>query len=212
MRCCARTLLALLVLGQSAFALCNATSKQRHEFQFLVGYSPNSNVAWGTSDDRGFAQAGFAYSYRCWHLGSMSISYTGTVLPLAMVFQPTYEVTEHLSPTVTRTRTIPAHRVYGAGVLPLGFTVDFAQQRRVSPFAEAHGGIIASKEPVPYDEVNGTGLNFLLQFGGGIKWRLKESQAFRFGYRLAHISNANTTDLNPGIDNNVLYVSWSVMR
>ena len=152
-------------------------------------------------------QAGVAYSYRCWHVGQAAISYTGTFLPLAMVIQPHYSLR-----VGNITQEVPAHTVYGISALPIGFTFDFGRGRSWGVYTDTHGGIIASAERVPIDATNATGLNFLFDLGGGVRWSIGQRNAIRTGYRFLHISNAGTTPFNPGLDNNVLYASWSFLR
>jgi hypothetical protein len=108
-------------------------------------------------------------------------------------------------------RPVDAHWVYGFAVAPLGFTFDISQ-RRLHPFIETLGGVIASAEPVPEDQTDASGLNFLFDFGGGVRYRIRPRQSLTFGYRFLHISNAGTTSFNPGVDNNVFYVGYSFLR
>ncbi len=82
----------------------------------------------------------------------------------------------------------------------------------LEPFVELGGGIIASTESIPFNVPGGTGLNFLADLGGGIRWKIGRTRAVRIGYRLMHISNANTTAVNPGIDNHVLWMGFSFSR
>src|SRR5262245_41325047 len=128
-------------------------------------------------------------------------------LPLAIIFQPRYSLN-----VGGITKEVPAHAVYGISALPLGFTFDFGRRRSWGAYTDIHGGIIASSERVPIDAQNATGLNFTFDIGGGIRWSLDEGNAIRAGYRFLHISNAGTTPFNPGLDNNVLYASWSFLR
>ena len=174
--------------------LCSdAGGQPRHDFQFFAGYSPASATLIGTVPDRRLALAGFAYSYRCWIWDSLSISYTAAAMPAAILIEP-------------------AHAVYGFAVAPVGFTLDLVRKRRVHPFAETTGGIVASSEPIPENQPNATGLNLFFDLGGGIRWRVGERSAVSFGYRFLHISNAYTTSFNPGVDNNVFYVGYSFLR
>jgi hypothetical protein len=175
----------------------------RHEFQFLAGYSPASTTLVGKTENRQFVQAGFAYGYRCWRTGWLHVNPTATILPLAMMFQPESTVAD---------REIRPHAIYGVGVLPLGFTFDVQPAARIGMFGETHGGIIASVEPIPVHAVDATDLNFLFDFGGGVRWRPTDSHMFRMGYRLVHISNGGATPFNPGLDNNLLYASVSILR
>jgi hypothetical protein len=211
-----RLLWLILCLAPAAAhaGLCSeATGEPRNDFEFLAGYSPGSSTFLiGRATDRRFAAAGFAYSFRCWLWDSVAIGYTATVLPAAILFQPaqTYYA---LSPTgALETSHYPAHLVYGVGVEPLGFTFEFARKRRIEPFVELGGGIIASTEPIPFNVPAGTGLNFLADLGGGVRWKIGRTRAVSIGYRLMHISNANTTSVNPGIDNHVLWMGFSLSR
>jgi len=189
---------ALPAILQAGF--CSADDRQpRHDFQFFAGYSPASTTLIGTAADRRLALAGFAYSYRCWSWNSLSISYTAAAMPAAILIQP-------------NERGAPAHAVYGFAVAPVGFTFDLARKRRVHPFIETTGGIVASTEPIPENQSNATGLNFFFDMGGGVRWSVGERGAVSLGYRFFHISNAGTTSFNPGVDNNVFYVGYSFLR
>jgi hypothetical protein len=107
---------------------------------------------------------------------------------------------------------IPKHTTYGFAVMPVGFQFDFARQKRLHPIAEINGGVVASTDPVPFPLTNATGLNFLFNFGGGLRWHHKPGQAITAGYRFLHVSNAGTSAYNPGLDNNILYISYSFLR
>jgi opacity protein-like surface antigen len=102
--------------------------------------------------------------------------------------------------------------VYGFGVTPVGLYAEFARSHRVHPIAEANGGIVASTEPIPLRGDGATGLNFLFDFGGGVRWQVSPRRAVTTGYRFQHISNAGTTNFNPGLDNHVFYLSFSFCR
>jgi hypothetical protein len=156
----------------------------------------------GTTTDRRFVLAGFGYSYRCWAWPGVSISYSGELLPAAILLQPA----QYLPPFV------PAHAVYGFGVTPLGFTADFGRRRRVYPFLQTNEGIIASSEPVPVNVSGATGLNFLIDVGGGIRIRAGERREISLGYKFLHISNGFTSPVNPGVDNNVFYAGYSILK
>ena len=208
-RCLVLLLVAVCpVACRAGFCSADAFANDaRHEFEFFAGYSPASATLIGTTGDRRFVAAGFEYSYQCWAWKNSSISFTPGVLPAAILLQPTqYAISRSGSGTA------PAHAVYGFGVTPVGFTAHFARQRAVRPFVEARGGIIASTEPIPINAPDATGLNFLFDFGGGLRWKTDERHAVAFGYKFLHISNAATTDFNPGLDNNVFYAGFSFLR
>jgi hypothetical protein len=189
-------LLALAPLPANA-GICNATTPQKHDLQFLAGYSPASSTLIGTTTDRKFVMAGLAYSYTCWTAGPLDLSYTVGVLPFTFLIEPTQPNFRAFNPPV-----IPAHVVYGAGVLPVGFTMNIGRHT-LQPFFATHGGIIVSTEPIPVNASDATGLNFLFDFGPGLRIKVGQHEAINAGYKFLHISNAYTTNFNPGVDNNV---------
>ncbi|HUA21452.1 MAG TPA: acyloxyacyl hydrolase [Bryobacteraceae bacterium] len=184
-------------------------TEPRQEFEFFSGYSPGSSTLIGTETNRRLVVAGFSYTYRCWIRKSLSLGYTATALPAAILLQPA-EVLYNFVPPYQRQS--PPHAVYGFGVAPLGFTLDFLRTRRVHPFTETIEGLIASTEPIPENQPDATGLNFLFDLGGGIRWDVSPNRSVSLGYRFLHISNAGTTSFNPGVDNNVFYVGYSFER
>jgi hypothetical protein len=186
--------LALPGAIQAEFCSANpAPQEWRRQFQFFAGYSPATSTLIGVETDRRFVLAGLSFSYRCWAWSSVSLSYTAAVMPAAILIEP-------------------SHSVYGVGVTPVGFTLDFNRRRRLYPFLEIDGGIIASTEPIPERHPDATGLNFLFDLGGGIRWKVGPRAAVTLGYKFLHISNAFTTSFNPGVDNNVFYVGYSFLR
>jgi Lipid A 3-O-deacylase (PagL) len=209
---CGQPVRALAGMLFSSVALhagfCSPSSHEpRHDFQFFGGYSPATSTLIGTTTDRRLAVAGFSYSYACWTWRSVSLSYTASVLPAAIMLEPSETLYNFVFPYLS-----PAHAVYGFAVAPLGFTLEIAPARRVHPFAETMEGIIASTEPIPVNLTDASGLNFLFDLGGGVRWRVAPRQAISIGYRFLHISNAGTTSFNPGVDNNVIYVGYSFRR
>jgi hypothetical protein len=180
----------------------SSPSEPRHDFQFFAGYSPVSATLIGTTADRRFFLAGFGYSYRCWVWSGVSISYTGEIMPAAVLLQPAQYLPQF----------VPAHSVYGFGITPLGFTADFGRRHKAYPFVETNEGIIASSEPIPIDVSGATGLNFLIDLGGGVRIKMGERRAITLGYKFLHISNGFTSPVNPGADNNVFYAGFSILR
>ena len=106
----------------------------------------------------------------------------------------------------------PARAVYGFAITPLGFSADFGRRRRVYPFLQTNEGIIASGEPIPINVFGATGLNFLIDVGGGVRIKTGERRALSLGYKFLHISNGFTSAVNPGVDNNVFYAGFSILR
>jgi Lipid A 3-O-deacylase (PagL) len=179
------------------------------EWQATVGFSPDSPTWIGTAPNRKLFVAGIGYNYRCWSVGQVNVDFSVSLLPVAMVFQPDQFLIDR---TTGRLVFSPKHAVYGLGVMPVGFILTPKKQTRVQPFLDTHGGIIASTDPIPYDESDATGLNFIFDAGGGIKWKIRPREAMAFGYKFLHVSNGFTTRLNPGLDNNLFTASFLLQR
>jgi hypothetical protein len=189
---------------------CSApTGDPRHQFELFAGYSPASSTLIGTESDRRFIAAGFSYQYRCWIWNSISVSYSATAMPAAILLQPAETLFNFVPPYQ---RLSPPHAVYGFAIAPLGFTFDFLRTRRVHPFFEIVEGLIASTEPIPENQPDASGLNFLFDLGGGLRWNTSPRRVVTVGYRFLHISNGDTTSFNPGVDNNVFYLGYSFLR
>jgi hypothetical protein len=203
--CAQLATLLLLSAAPACAALCSpdsSPSEPRHDFQFFAGYSPLSATLIGTTTDRRFLIAGFGYNYRCWVWSRVSISYSGELLPAAVLLQPGQYLPQF----------VPAHGVYGFAATPLGFTADFGRRHRVYSFLQTNEGIIASSEPIPINVTGATGLNFLIDVGGGFRIKTGQRSAISLGYKFLHISNGFTSAVNPGVDNNVFYAGFSILK
>ena len=88
--------------------------------------------------------------------------------------------------------------MYGFAVTPVGFTADFGRRHRVYSFLQTNEGIVASSEPIPVDVTGATGLNFLIDLGGGVRIKIGQRRAISLGYKFLHISNGFTSAVNPG--------------
>ena len=195
----------LLPVDPAWAGLCSAAPAPyefRHDFQFFAGYSPVSATLIGTTSDRRFVAAGFGYSYRCWIWPGVSITYTGELMPAAILLQPAQYLPQ----------LVPSHAVYGFAVTPLGFTADFGRRHKLYPFLETDEGIIASSEPIPINIPGASGLNFLIDLGGGVRIKTGERHTISLGYKFLHISNGFTSAVNPGVDNNLFYAGFSFLR
>lgn len=106
----------------------------------------------------------------------------------------------------------PAHAVYGFAITPIGFMADFGRRHEVYPFLQTNEGIIASSEPIPINVSGASGLNFLIDVGGGVRIKAGRRGTITLGYKFLHISNGFTTPVNPGVDNNVFYAGFSILK
>jgi opacity protein-like surface antigen len=95
----------------------------------------------------------------------------------------------------------------GQAFSPFGMKLNFIPRAKLQPFIIGHGGYMFSTQAVP---IEGAGsFNFTVDCGAGLEYFLSKSKSMRVEYRYHHFSNADTADLNPGVDNGMLQVTYS---
>ncbi len=163
--------------GQSSYYL----KKGLNEYGIWGGGSFASPTVIGTAEDRRFLTIGFRYGRILGGSENVAYEYTIDAVPLAVVFQPEF------ARAINRN---PDRFIYGAGISPLGFKVNFNRQGRVKPFASTSGGFLYFRRPVPIDIPLATKFNFTFEFSGGVQIFTHSRRAVTLGYRFQHISNA----------------------
>ena len=177
----------------------------KHEFGAWWGLSVMTGHVWGFAPDVKYMPVDVRYSYELGrHRDLWAVRYSPELTALAMIDWPTPNTTK--SGTVFNQR----ERVYGSGLSPVGFQWDFFPLHRVQPFLSTDGGFIYFGDRVLSPQ--GSQFMYTIDFGGGINvFRLKQ-QAVTIGYRYQHLSNANISLHNPGVDENTFYVGISRFR
>jgi hypothetical protein len=94
----------------------------------------------------------------------------------------------------------------GEAFSPVGFRWNFRPTRPIQPFFQGHGGYMYTTHPIPIPQAGS--FNFTFDFGAGIEWYRTPHQSMRFEWRFHHISDHDTTDINPGIDNGLFQVTY----
>ena len=174
-----------------------------NEYAVWGGGSFDSPTVMGTAEDRKFLMIGLRYGRVFAASKRVSYEYVVDAVPLAIVFQPAF--------------ARPFNRnndssVYGAGVSPVGFKVNFNRRGRVKPFASGSGGFLYFRRPVPVDIRDATRFNYTFDFGGGVQVSTSARRAVTLGYKFHHISNAGRSEVNQGLDANVFYVGFAVFK
>jgi opacity protein-like surface antigen len=152
------------------------------------------------------------------------------------VLNTTYAYTTETDPPITYTITDsqptlgPCHAASGSGTLPgiatyvytgactrrwtigeamspIGFQWNFLPRRKLQPYAVGHGGYMYSTQPIPTAYAGS--FNFTFDFGAGVELFRTRRQSVRAEYRFHHISNHDTANENPGIDNGLFQVAWT---
>lgn len=107
----------------------------------------------------------------------------------------------------TETSTCSGRRwTIGEAISPVGMQWNFLPRRKTQIFLEGHGGYMYSTHPIPAD--NAGSFNFTFDIGAGFEVYRSSERSIRFEYRYHHISNHETAQFNPGIDNGLFQVTY----
>lgn len=196
-----RALLLTALLCVAAHADDGPAATRTEEVGIWGGGSVASSTAIGSSTDFDFGLAALRYGRMLWSNGTLSFDWTIDAIPLALISLDRAAGT----PAATGDREL----VYGAGLAPIGFRIDYEGLGRVRPYFAASGGFLYFTERIP---ATGVKFNFTYDFGVGAQLFLDPSQALTFGYKYHHISNGGIGDSNPGFDSNILYAGFSIYR
>lgn len=180
-----------------------------NEFGVIGGTSVNTPTLIGTVEDSRLTFLALRYGRVIGTPGRVAVEYTVDLVPLTLVSRPEFVFTQQPGTgffTVERRR----RTVYGAGASPVGFKFNFRRDKRVQPFASTSGGVLYFAKQVPAP--GSSQFNFTFEFSGGVQLFTHSRRAVTLGYKLQHVSNANTATFNPGLDANVIYGGFSVFR
>jgi opacity protein-like surface antigen len=177
--------------SRSTYALVSGTN----EFGVWGGGSPDSIDFIGRVPDTSLLLVGLRYGRVLASWDSFSLQYTFDILPVAAVFPPDRLGGRHST-------------IYGAGVSPVGFKINFGQESWIKPFLAASVGFLYFEDDVPVPD--SSRFNFTPELGGGLQFFLTPRRAITLGYKYHHISNADRSRRNPGLDSNVIYAGFSI--
>lgn len=96
---------------------------------------------------------------------------------------------------------------FGEGFSPVGFIFNFLPHDRIQPVVSLLGGYMFSTKPIPISTAKSA--NFTFEFGAGFEFYRTATRSVRVEYRLQHLSNADTAVQNPGIDNQLVQVTYA---
>ncbi len=177
-----------------------------HEFGAWWGLSLISGHIWGYAKDIKYMPVDVTYSYLLHQGTNWSFRYAPELTALAMLDQATPGAPAVPPPNDENLR----QRIYGSGLSPVGFRTSFFPDSRVQPFLSTDGGFIYFAKPVLSPQ--GSQFMYTIDFGGGLTFFRKRRQMVSIGYRYQHLSNANISQHNPGMDANTFYVAVTRFR
>lgn len=124
--------------------------------------------------------------------------------PFSETFTQVYE-----GVTYTSTITITCGErqwTFGEGFSPVGFKWNFMPRHRIQPVLSMLGGYMFTTKPIPV--ANAGSSNFTFEFGAGFEFYRTATRSLRVEYLIHHISNANTAQENPGIDSQLVQLTY----
>lgn len=139
--------------------------------------------------------------------GQATETYSSTTRPTVCIpATATYLTATDIPQTVTYVTTCGHTQTFSQGLTPLGFRMNMMPHRRWQPVVSASAGIMLSTRPIPMDQAGS--FNFVFDFGAGVERIADSGRAWRLEYLVQHYSNKDTANLNPGVDNGILKVSY----
>jgi hypothetical protein len=209
---------------------------------FAAYSGDSSHILLGYAENRRLLEFGASYNRRLILNHIVSWQYSGEVLPVALESDPYLSVAYTLTltgpppgaisgteqeitvgacqpvsrtvsngeGTETFTGTCARRWTIGETMSPVGFQWNFLPRRKNQLFLAGHGGYMFSTQAIPIPQAGS--FNFTFDFGAGVEIYRSKAKSIRAEYRYHHISNDNTANLNPGIDNGVIQVTYAFGR
>lgn len=181
--------------------------KQPWTLSPYVGVSRHSPVGrfWGLTPDRSHLLVGLRATFPLLRGRRWTFAYAPEAIPLIVVTNnPTYRTVPRgpgRAPDLVPDGRAP---VAGAGIAPIGLELRWSSASRFGAFAGGTMGGLWFTRRIPVADARA--FNFTFDFGGGIRWRMRDDLWLRVGYKFHHLSNAKTAPENPGVDAKVFYL------
>jgi hypothetical protein len=144
-------------------------------------------------EDSKLFSAGVEYDRHSWgcFLGAQ-VYWVAEVLPFVLLDEPAV-LNYYGVPRSTNKQHVP-----GAGVLPIGFRMQWRDGRVFKPYLMAKGGILGFTQKA--ESPNASYENFALRSEVGLAIRLTRKLDLRMGVGDSHFSNGFVVPSNPGLD------------
>ena len=144
-------------------------------------------------EDSKLFTAGVEYDRHSWgcFLGAQ-VYYVAEVLPFVLLDEPTV-LNFYGVPLSTDHTLVP-----GAGIIPIGFRLQWRHDRAIKPYMMAKGGVLVFTQKA--ESPNASYENFTFRSEVGMQIRMTHRVDLRMGMGYAHFSNLFVVPSNPGLD------------
>ncbi len=114
------------------------------------------------------------------------------------------------SETITTVATCGRQWTFGQSMSPFGVKYGLAIRHRVQPYLIGTLGYMYTSRPVPVSTAEA--FNFVVDAGAGVEVYRSRRRSLSIETRVRHISNRDTAQTNPGVDNVTYGVSYHFGR
>lgn len=173
----------------------------------FFGTIPMANASYrADAVDRQFYIFGVSYNRLLVHGHFCDVRWVSEIMPAVVLREPFLKGTSipvlSANPPSTSTGV-----TYGMGSNPVGAQVIFLPQGKWQPFMGVHGGVTYFTRNVLSPQ--GSQFNFLLDGRAGMRYMLNGRRSVSIAYRFQHMSNAYTAVDNPGLDSQMVQLSYN---
>lgn len=214
----------------------------RQSFGVNATFAPtSSHILLGEAGERRTWTGGFEYGRTLYGNRSTRIDYEASISPFFVERDPTLTAAYYLDQgvivedtsfplgRVTHTSTGPigyiaigsgpvtpvygsfsTEKTYAFAASPIGIRVNGRNSHRLQPTFSVDLGLVLSGRDLPVD--NSANLNYLVSLGPGIEFYYRRNRAVRLEYLYRHMSNANSGEYNPGVDQGVFRLTFTYRR
>lgn len=201
-------LLSLFFLVPEAPAQSGGIEKRQNEWGVWGSISFDAPTLIGKTPDARFGEIGLRYGRVLLANDDVAFIWTIDAIPVAVLSTNRFTIVQTSPTTFTLQRD--RERTYAAGLSPIGPKLNFRRQKMVQPFAAGSAGFRFFTRDIP---VQGAArFNFTYEFGGGVQFVNDSHRAITIGYKYQHISNGYHSDINPGVDVQMIYGGFSIFK
>ena len=186
---------------------------KKNELSVLGGFAPRG---FSSAKKSNFGFAAVRYSRRIYTTENLALKYQIDFIPVAIINFDNEQVIQ-TAPTTFITRR-ERTTVYGIGLTPISFQLNFRRKKNVQPFIGVNTGLIYFTKIIPdnrsvlFPNRTGTQLNFASAGGGGVEFISDSGRSYTVGYKYNHLSNASRGNINPGFNQNIFYFGYTFKK